>query len=124
MKALWGDIVEYNSGDCDYEPGTLVQFGGDEEFTIATTEANGVVGDVDKAAFVMNGKGEFKHPLPLVLKGRVMVKVDVEVRKFDKLYLSKEHPGHASSVPNGEHVGRALSDSNGGYVLANVSARF
>lgn len=124
LNALWGDIAEYNAGDKCYDYGTLVQFGGNNEFTIATTEVNAVVANVETAALTINNKNDFEYPLPIVLCGRVKVKVEGNVKKFDKLYLSMNTPGIASNIPNGEHFGRALTDNANGYVLANVSAHF
>lgn len=124
LNALWGDIAEYNAGDKCYDYGTLVQFGGNNEFTIATTEVNAVVANVETAALTINNKNDFEYPLPIVLCGRVKVKVEGNVKKFDKLYLSMNTPGIASNIPNGEHFGRALTDNADGYVLANVSAHF
>ena len=35
LKAKWADLAEYYEADREYTPGTLVQFGGDKEITVA-----------------------------------------------------------------------------------------
>ncbi len=43
LCAKWADLAETYESDLDYEPGTLVKFGGDKEITIAHGEANAVI---------------------------------------------------------------------------------
>ena len=82
--AFWSDLGEKYLGDCDLEPGTLVQFGGDKEITIAKDEVNAIV---STKAFDLN------HCLEggtvLALCGRVPTKVIGKVKKFDDIVLSK-----------------------------------
>lgn len=43
-SARWGDLAELYVADADYEPGTLIRFGGEKEITVASDgEVNGVV---------------------------------------------------------------------------------
>lgn len=123
-RALWGDICEFNSADKYYEAGTLLQFGGNNEFTIAKDKVNAVVTNVDTAGFILNNAENLENPTPIALMGRVLVKVEGEVKKFDRLYLSKEIEGKASNIPNGEAIGTAIADSKDGKVLANIRALF
>lgn len=82
--AFWSDLGEKYLGDCDLEPGTLVQFGGDKEITIAKDEVNAIV---STKAFDLN------HCLEggtvIALCGRVPTKVIGKVKKFDDIVLSK-----------------------------------
>ena len=48
--------------------------------------------------------------LPCALAGKVPVKVDCEVKKGDKLYLSNN--GFASNIKNKNPIGIALEDGN------------
>lgn len=123
-RALWGDICEFNSADKYYEAGTLLQFGGNNEFTIAKDKVNAVVTNVDTAGFILNNAENLENPTPIALMGRVLVNVEGEIKKFDRLYLSKESEGKASNVPNGEAIGTAIADSKDGKVLANIRALF
>ena len=123
-RALWGDICEYNSADKKYDAGTLLQFGGRNEFTIAKDKVNAVVTNVETAGFILNTDANLENPTPIALMGRVQVRVEGNVKKFDRLYLSKNVEGVASSEPNGEAIGTAIADSADGKVLANIRALF
>ena len=90
-RAQWGDLAEYYSSDAEYDPGTLVKFGGEKEITIATDKANGVV--TSNPGIVLNRKEEDKTSVGVALVGRVPVKVRGPVRKFDKIVLSHTDPG-------------------------------
>lgn len=89
--AKWSDLAEYYLADKQYEPGTLVRFGGENEITQATiNEVNGVV--TSKPAFLMNYElKNNKLGVPIALVGRVPVKVIGKVKKFDKLVSAGEY---------------------------------
>jgi len=116
MSALWADLAEMYDSDDEYEPGTLVMFGGEGEITKATDHANGVV--TAKPAFTMNSGIDCKHKIGLAMTGRTPVKVMDSVSKFDSLYLSPDIPGVAvgmketgcRNLDRGRPIGIALSD--------------
>ena len=85
MSACWADLAECYKSDADYPVGTLVQFGGDEEITIAESEANAVI--TERPGFVLNSSDEDRM-LGIALTGRTPVRVIGPVRKFDKLCFS------------------------------------
>lgn len=99
-RALWADLAECYKSDKQYEPGTLVKFGGNQEITIADGRVNAVV--TTKPGFLLNDKDDEKF-LGIALAGRVPVKVVGTARKFDKLVLS-EIPGVARVVEDGQYV--------------------
>ena len=82
-RALWGDLAENYLTDQEYPIGTLIEFGGEYEATIAKNEANGVISD--KPAFVLNASSNGQ---PIALSGKVPVRVLGKVCKGDKLILS------------------------------------
>ena len=90
LNANWADLAEIYQADAEYQPGTLVAFGGEKEITIATTKVNAVVST--KPAVLMNNKQE---GTPIALVGRVPVRVIGKVAKFDKLVLDRDNPGIA-----------------------------
>lgn len=91
LRANWADLAELYKSDKAYEPGTLVQFGGSEEITVATSTVNAVVSE--KPAYLMNSGLE--NGLPIALAGRVKVRVNGVVKKFDRLVLDPQRPGVA-----------------------------
>ncbi len=113
LRANWADLAELYLSDRQYEPGTLVQFGGEREVTIATDKVNAVVSE--KPAYLMNSSLE--DGLPIALVGRVRVKVCGPVCKFDKLVLS-DIPGTAMVDNTAENpIAIALEDGDMGLVL-------
>lgn len=131
MSALWADLAEMYDADDEYEPGTLVEFGGEKEITIAKTNVNGVI--TTKPAFMMNSDIDAEHKAGIALEGRTPVKVRGKVNKFDVLYLSPDDPGIAF-VPGkmnrpdkifGNPVGRSLENkTTDGVGLVEAVVRF
>lgn len=90
-SARWGDLAEFYVADADYEPGTLIRFGGEKEITIATPDkgANGVV--TTKPGLSINSglkESDERHIKGVALVGRVPVKVKGRVNRFDNITLS------------------------------------
>lgn len=97
LSARWADVAELYESDHQYEPGTLVKFGGNKEITIADTEANAVV--TYKPGIVLNksrSKTKDAGKVAIALVGRTPVKVLGKIHKFGKLMLSTI-PGVATS---------------------------
>lgn len=96
MRSRWADLAEYREGDRQYEPGTLVMFGGEKEITLSRNGvANAVV--TTKPGLVLNGDEPAKncHMVGIVLTGTAPVKISRPVRKFDKLVADAKKPGYA-----------------------------
>lgn len=115
MKTRWGDLAEYYSADADYQPGTLVRFGGTKEVTVANETANAVI--TSNPGLVLNEEMRMKsngpeHPVGLALVGRVPVKVWGGCCKFDLLVPDPEHPGWArvQAYPSEQPIARALEN--------------
>ena len=112
-----GDLAEYYEGDAEYEPGTVLVFGGDKEVTTTDmmndTRVAGVVST--DAAYMMYGACPGLKNL-IALAGRVPCKVVGRVKKGDLLTTSST-PGYAvkASDPKlGSIVGKALEDKDYG----------
>ena len=103
----------------ELEPGTLIKFGGDNEVTIANDEVNGVV--TTNPGFILNSeKANDKYSVGVVFAGKVPVKVNGVVHKFDKLILDSKKPGCAIVRKWYEFwkkpIGIALTDDKDGMV--------
>ncbi len=88
LTATYADLAERFAADASYEPGTVVELGGEKEVTIVKDELSekvfGVVSNT--AAYLMNaGSGEDDTHPAIALAGRVSVKVIGSVKKGDRL---------------------------------------
>lgn len=83
VKAKYADLAEIYVPDNDYDPGTLIKFGGKNQITIADTHVNGVISERPAILINRDVKG-----LPVALAGQVKVKITGKINKFDKIKLS------------------------------------
>ena len=117
MRARWADLAECYKSDADYPPGTLVEFGGEEEITVARFQANAIV--TSKPGFVLNSEMKSSDDscrvLGITLTGRTPVRVIGPVKKFDRLCIS-DTPGVAckkENMPLRNTIGVALESNDG-----------
>lgn len=96
IQSNYADLAEKYEADVNYEPGTVVIFGGEKEITSTNTFADTRVAGVISTdpAYLMNGHST---GLPVALRGKVPVKVIGQVSKGDLLVTSNE-PEYAVSV--------------------------
>ena len=121
LQATFADLAEYYTADQEYEPGTVLIFGG----TAETTTTN-VFGDARLAGvvstdpgFKMNGELQGTR-VCLALQGRVPCKVVGQVKKGDML-TTAGIVGYAAKAMDpkvGTIIGKALEDKN--YTEAGV----
>ena len=121
LQATFADLAEYYSSDKEYEPGTVLIFGG-----IAETTTTNIFGDARLAGvvstapgFKMNGELQGTR-VCLALQGRVPCKVVGQVKKGDMLTTAGV-AGHAAKAIDpkvGTIIGKALEDKN--YTEAGV----
>ena len=109
VEATYADLAERYEADTEYEPGTVVIFGGDKEITTTDVQADYRVAGVistDPGLKLNSSAGDDKtHPY-LALRGRVPCKVIGPVEKGD-LLVTSDTPGHAKSVA-GVDMGRSV----------------
>jgi len=107
-SANYGDLAEKYLADAEYEEGTVLVFGGDEEVTQSTVfNDRRVAGVISlKAAYTMNNDLSGDHVAVVALQGRVPVKVIGRVQKGDMLVTSGK-PGYAI-VNNDPRVGTVI----------------
>lgn len=96
MRSRWADLAELREADKEYEPGTLVMFGGEKEITLSRNGvANAIV--TTKPGLILNGDEPSKNCIMvgIALTGTVPVRVSGKVKKFDRLVADKKYPGMA-----------------------------
>ena len=114
LQATYADLAEYYEADQSYEPGTVLEFGGEKEVTIAedgTTRVAGVV--TTDPAYVMN-TGCPGIAVAIALQGRVPVKVRGKIRKGDMMVSAGN--GFARPWNNaqlGMVIGKSLENFDG-----------
>ena len=118
-SAQYADLAEKYRTDSNYEVGTVVIFGGEEEVTQSTlAEDTRVAGVISESpAYLMNDKSEGQA---VALVGKVKCKVHGNINKGDLLTTCGQHPGCAKkafSPKIGSIIGKAMED----YVGAQES---
>lgn len=95
MRSRWADLAEFKEADKEYQPGTLVMFGGEKEITLSRNGvANAIV--TTKPGLTLNGDNyPGKIMVGIALTGTVPVRIVDKVRKFDRLVASRQYPGYA-----------------------------
>jgi len=119
LQATYADLAEYYASDADYEPGTVLEFGGAHEVTIAEDETQRVAGVVSTSpAYGMNADLKGEHIVALALQGRVPCKVRGTIRKGDMMISAGggyARPTHSPKM--GTVIGKSLEDFSGEGVI-------
>ena len=113
--AQYADLAEKYVADQDYEPGTVLEFGGEFEVTLAEDGSNKLAGIVSTApAYLMNSECSGTHVVAIALQGRAPCKVRGKIHKGDMLMSAGG--GYARKATNpqiGTIIGKALADFDG-----------
>lgn len=114
-SARWADLAENYLADQVYEPGTVLEFGGEKEVTLAEDGTRRLAGVVSTdPAFIMNSELKGDTVVKLALQGRVPCKVRGKIRKGDMLISGGNGFARPSSEPQlGTVIGKALEDFDG-----------
>ena len=119
LTATYADLAEYYEADKPYEAGTVLEFGGEKEVTIAedgTTRVAGVVST--NPAYVMNSQCKGEHIVALALQGRVPCKVRGTIRKGDMLVSGGNGFARPSQLPvMGMVIGKSLENFEGEGII-------
>ena len=114
LEATYADLAEYYEADNHYDPGTVLEFGGEKEVTLAedgTSRVAGVVSTNPAYAMNANCKG---ITAAIALQGRVPTKVRGTIRKGDMMVSGGNGFARPSSAPQmGTVIGKALENFNG-----------
>ena len=115
-SAQYADLAEKYTADATYESGTVVSFGGTQEVTISSSDADPRVAGVisTNPSFRMNDALESEHTAMVALTGRVPTKVTGTVRKGDLMVSAGNGVARAETNPQvGTVIGKALADHDG-----------
>jgi filamentous hemagglutinin len=114
FNATYADLAEYYEADQVYEPGTVLEFGGDKEVTIAEDGTSRVAGVVSTdPAYAMNTKCP-GIAVAIALQGRVPCKVRGTIHKGDMMISGGNGYARPTNSPQmGTVIGKALENFNG-----------
>jgi hypothetical protein len=115
-SAQYADLAEMYLSDGPLHPGTVVEFGGSNEITIAVVNHSSRVAGIisTRPSHLMNATLTGDHAYPVALTGRVPCTVIGRISKGDCL-VSGDHPGAAQRLDQEKFVpgciiGKALQD--------------
>ena len=124
-SAQYADLAENYLADAAYEPGTVVEFGGTAEVTVASDETRRIAGVVSThPAHLMNSHLAGEHVVAVALIGRVPVRVRGTIRKGDMLVSAGGGYARPKQDPvTGTIIGKALEESVGDNIIEVVVGR-
>jgi hypothetical protein len=122
LEATYADLAEKYVSDSQYVPGTVVEFGGEHEVTVASEFTARVAGIVStNAAYIMNGECSGEFVVTVALQGRVPCWVMGPVRKGDMMVSAGNGRARACERPEmGTVIGKALQNFTGGTGVIEV----
>lgn len=115
-SAQYADVAEYYASDANYEPGTVVSFGGESEVTICYKIGDNAVAGVvsTNPAYIMNAGIESNYSVPVALTGRVPTKVLGPVSKGNMMISAGNGYARACATPTiGTVIGKSIENFNG-----------
>ena len=127
LNATYADLAERFAADAEYDPGTVVELGGDREITAVKYElSDNVFGVISATAgYLMNASAgnDRTHP-PVAVSGRVQVKVIGKINKGDRLVSAGKGLARAArldEITAFNTIGRALEEKTcEGYGLVEA----
>ena len=118
LESTYADIAERYTSDEQYDPGTVVMFGGTAEVTIGSGFANEKAAGIVTTNPAQTLNSELENSVAIALVGRVPCKVVGRIYKGDMLTVS-DTPGAATRLTHpriGALIGKALEDYNSNQV--------
>ena len=122
LQATYADLAECYKADENYESGTVLEFGGEFEVTIAEDSTRRVAGVVStNPAYLMNRQLMGANVVSIALTGRVPCKVRGKIRKGDMMVSAGNGYARAEYSPIlGSIIGKALEDFDGAEGVIEV----
>ena len=122
-QANYADLAEKYTADNNYEPGTVLDFGGIDEVTISNTDMSQKIAGIvsTNPGYLMNAELESEFVVTLALTGRVPCKVQGTVSKGDMMVSAGNGYARAEDDPKlGSVIGKALEDFDGDIGVIEV----
>lgn len=115
LQATYADLAECYQADAEYAPGTVLEFGGKFEVTVAEDSTRRVAGVVStNPAYKMNHQQTGDNVAVVALTGRVPCKVRGKIQKGDMMVAAGNGYARAEFNPMlGSVIGKALEDFEG-----------
>jgi hypothetical protein len=127
-QARYADLAENYQADRQYNPGTVVMFGGADEVTVADADTTRVAGVVStNPAHLMNGALSGANVVPVAFTGRVPCNIIGPVAKGDLMVSAGFGYAKVNNNPQvGTVIGKALIDFpiSGKGIIEVVVGRF
>jgi len=122
-SAQYADLAEMYEADAEYEPGTVLCFGGAKEVTLCgqedSTRVAGVVST--NPSYLMNSGQTGEHVAAVALTGRVPCRVTGTIRKGDLIVSTGDGRGRVNNAAAvGTVIGKALADFDGADGMIEV----
>jgi hypothetical protein len=114
--AQYADLAELYVADAEYVPGTVVDFGGEQEITLSTQSSSARIAGIvsTNPAHLMNSTLTAEHVVAVALTGRVPTLVTGTVRKGDMMVSAGNGHAQACSIPAmGTVLGKAVANFEG-----------
>lgn len=121
-QAQYADLAEKYTADAEYAPGTVLDFGGEAEVTLSSTDGSRKIAGVvtTNPAYLMNSALE-GVTAAIALQGRVPCKVTGVIQKGDMLVSNGDGTARAEADPKlGSVIGKALTSHGGGLGIIEV----
>jgi hypothetical protein len=121
--ALYADLAECYLADADYEPGTVLSFGGSEEVTVSGQDHDPTIAGVvsTKPAYQMNSGLQGTHVVAVALTGRVPCRVQGPVTAGAMMVSAGNGRARAEKHPAmGTVIGKAVASFDGEYGVIEV----
>jgi hypothetical protein len=115
-SAQYADLAEMYVSDADYPPGTVLEFGGNQEVTISNAAASPLVAGVVSThpAHLMNSTAQGEHVVAIALVGRVPTQVIGPVTKGAMMVSAGNGHAQACAAPAmGTVIGKAVESFDG-----------
>jgi hypothetical protein len=122
-SAVYSDLAEMYLADADYDPGTVLSFGGNQEVTISSVSADARVAGVvsTNPSYLMNSNLAGSHVVALALTGRVPTRITGPVRKGDMMVSNGDGSARAEPSPGiGTVIGKALENFDGDQGMIEI----